>query len=158
MGITFINLLDGLKIYFNKKGLLCEYIDGNIPSKNDLIIAISGTLSSISDVVINKCKLIIINSECVNLSNNYKEKSKSYMSRYINYSNLIQIWDYSLKNINFLKKITSVPCYYVPITYLPSFENIYNNNTKNKYDILLFGCSAASKRRMLIKDKLKKKG
>ncbi len=156
----FNNLLDGLKIYFNKKKILCEYVNNKIPSENDLIIAISSTINTnlLKEMTINNCKLIVLNSECVNLSNNKTniQKSKDYMNRYINYSNLIQIWDYSLKNINFLKKITSVPCYYVPITYLPSFENIYNNNTKKEYDILLFGCT--SDRRASIRHNLIKKG
>jgi len=156
----FNNLLDGLNIYFNNKGLLCDYMNDKIPSNTDLIVAISATINTyvLKEITINNCKLIVLNSECVNLNNNAKniQKSKDYMNRYINYPNLIQIWDYSLKNINFLKKLTSIPCYYVPITYLPSFENIYNNNTRKEYDILLFGCT--SDRRGSIRHKLIEKG
>ena len=158
----FNNVLHGLKIYFNNSRLACDYINDKIPSKNDLLIAISATINgpSFRKKLINNCRLIVLNSECVNIKDSRSmkiQRSKKYMNRYINYSNLIQIWDYSLKNINFLKKITSVPCYYVPITYLQYFENIYNNKTKKEYDILLFGCTGKG-RRLLIKEKLIKKG
>ena len=156
----FNNVLHGLKIYFYNSRLACDYINDKIPSKNDLLIAISATINTfiLKKITINNCKLIVLNSECVNIKDNAIniQKSKDYMNRYINYSNLIQIWDYSLKNINFLKKITSIPCYYVPITYLGGFENIYNHKTIKEYDILLFGCS--SERRLLIKNNLIKKG
>ena len=154
----FNNFLEGLNILFKEKNIFCNYLNNNIPVKNDIIIAISATLIKINEFSQKyNCKLIIINSESIALQSNSNEieKSQKYLNNYINNPNLIEIWDYSLKNINKFKTITSIPCYNVPITYLPSFENIYNNKIKKIYDIFLFG--GMSQRRIKIINKLKKK-
>jgi len=80
------------------------------------------------------------------------------MSKYIDNPNIIEVWDYSKKNMNEYKKHIQIPCYYVPITYHPSFENIYNftPNTPKDIDLAFFGCVRAGRRQIMI-DLLKKK-
>lgn len=153
----FNNLLYGLSIFFKEKNILCDYLNNNVPVKNDIVIVISGVIPSEFSQKYN-CKLIIINSESIALKSTLKyfNRSQKCLNSYINNPNLVEIWDYSLKNVNQFKPITSIPCYYVPITYLPSFENIFNNKRDKIYDIFLFG--GMSQRRKKIIDELKKKG
>ena len=152
----FINLLNCLNNIFNKKQVKCDYSNNNIINNNDILIVISATAHSLPNKY-KKNKLIIINSESICLG----DKSLSYMNTYINNPNVIQIWDYSKKNCNKFKEITKIPCYYMPITYDPYFESIYdlNPNIEKTIDICLFGCGGDSNsRRHKILTPLKQKG
>ena len=58
----FNNFLKGLKILFKEKNILCDYLlySINTPVKNDIIIAISGTINIICYIYLFLMKIYII--------------------------------------------------------------------------------------------------
>ena len=135
----FINLINCLKDIFDKKNIECEILENSNKKlyTKDILIIISGIIHFIELSNYKDNKIIIINSESVNV-----KKNESYLNKYINNPNVIQIWDYSIKNINRLKELTNIPCYYVPITYDLYFEKIYDllPGITKEIDICLYGC------------------
>ena len=157
---TFINLLKTFLDIFTRNGIICKYLtDDDTPNENDILIAISGIINNNNNNInVYKCKIIIVNSESISNT----KKSNHYTKLYINNPNIniLEIWDYSKRNVNNLKKIISIPCYYVPITYDHCFEQIFdfNDNIKKDIDIAFYGeITGEDNRRLILLNKLKEK-
>ena len=150
--ITFNNFNNALFNIFKRNNIDCQYLSNNILTHKDILIAISAMYLSNDNIKKSNCKIIIINSEKVMINSN------SYIEKYINNPKVIEIWDYQKKNIKNFKTITSIPCYYVPITYDPFFETIYNfdNKIKKDIDIAFFGSTKRGRRRIIVSELEKK--
>ena len=100
------------------------------------------------------CKIILINSESIYV--------RGYIKDDITNENIVEIWDYTNKNIDILKQIKS-NIHYIPITYHSSFETNYNNILSKKQmsfikniDFLIYG--SINDRRQKIISELKTLG
>lgn len=150
----FNNIIKYLVFYLKSKNIDVELSSiYKIFNINDIVIGISGIVRTSSFHRFNKNKMIIYNSESLLLD-------KRHRNRYLDFwrgKNLIQIWDYSKKNLNELKNLfPDVPVYFVPLTYDHFFISplLTNNfNIDKPKDILIYG--SINKRREIIIDKLK---
>ena len=150
----FNNLLKCLFLIFKKKNINCNFTEGGQINDDDIIIIISGVIDYVKNNF-SKNKIIIINSESICLG----VKSLPYLNSYINNPNLLEVWDYSKKNINKFKQITDIKVHYFPLTYHSYFESMYNLdlNKKKDIDICLYGCQGPKdSRRSIILDKFRK--
>lgn len=89
------------------------------------------------------CKIIYINSESMYIRKNICEQVRDI--------NIMMVWDYQYKNINYLRGIASVPISYVPPLYHDfNEEHFIKENCDKKIDFLLYG-SKCSRREDMIK-------
>ena len=150
----FINIIKYLIIYFKSKHINVELSSSyKIYNINDIVIGISGIVRQSSFHRFNKNKMIIYNSESLLID-------KRHRNRYLDFwggKNLIQIWDYSKRNLIELGKLfPNIPKYFVPLTYDPFFITpilINNFNIDKPKDILFYG--SINERRRIIIDKLR---
>lgn len=150
----FVNLINYFIFYFKSYNIEIE-----LSSKcknyniNDIVFGISGITRQLTFHRFNKNKMIIYNSESLLI--NIKHRN-----RYLDFwkgKNLIQIWDYSRRNLSELTKLfPNIPNYFVPITYDSFFISpilIKNFNIDKPKDILFYG--SLNERRNNIFNKLK---
>lgn len=132
-----VELIDNLNINFNKEDIII--FDSYIYFKKYKNVKL----------IINKCKIIVINLEPIFL-NKWDELFKKLC-------NVQHIIDYSIKNKTKFNKFNK-KCTYMPMSYHPLFEQMYNsniNNVKKDIDVLFYG--GQTKRRKIILNKLKNK-
>ena len=143
-----------IETFYKNKKIECKIIKERVIfEKDDIVILFSGPsggYGSLPEICNNK--VIYINSESV--------ISRPHIINDCKNDNLIQVLDYSKKNINTLKDIVKNKINYLPFTYHPLFESFYNDNCKTnnlnkEIDICMFGCLGP--RREKIVDKLKQK-
>ena len=145
------NLLEAFLDLFRSVGLDCDYLGSNSVEEDDILLAISAVAYDLSGY---PCKIIVVNSESICLG----AKSDGYLNRYIHNPNVKEIWDYSEQNVEKFPSICSIPAYYVPITYHPTFERIFklNLDSPKDIDVCMYGCGGD--RRALVKTQLVRKG
>jgi hypothetical protein len=152
----FIDFINFLVIYFKSKNINVELSDSNKNYDKDYIVfGISGILRNSHFKRFFQHKMIIYNSESLLINETHRNRYMDWWGG----RDIIQLWDYSKQNIDFLKKKNiNVPLYYVPITYHASFESInkIDNSILKQYDICFFG--SINSRRDKIIQLLKKKG
>ena len=150
----FNNLLKAFLDLFRSLGLDCDYLGSNSAEEDDILLAISALACDLSGY---PCKIIVVNGESICLG----AKSDGYLNRYIHNANVKEIWDYSKQNVEKFPSICSIPAYYVPITYHPTFERIFklDLDSPKDIDVCMYGCEGGSAgRRALVKNQLVRKG
>jgi hypothetical protein len=94
-----------------------------------------------------KNKYIIYQLE-QNINNNISHHYKNYKNYYNVFKNALYIFDYSIVNMNVLKK-KNIECNYLPIPY--KYEKYLENNENKLFDILFIGSINERRRRILNK-------
>lgn len=153
----FIMISGCLVHIFKEKGIQCKITDdASQITSNDIVFLFSGPDHGyLGAPELHNKKIIYINSESI--------QSRPHVIEDCNNDNIVQVWDYSLKNITALRPILKNPnkIQFVPIVYHKYFEIAYNihknkKNVNKDIDFCLFG--GVGKRRRVILDELQQAG
>lgn len=147
---AFDDIVNGIEDYVKDKGIQCTIVN-SIMEDDDDIYVLFGLNNFTEHSYLPK------NYIAVQLEQSGVPNTNWFTSFYFKLLNgAIEVWDYSVRNVNNLKKHIKVPLVYVPLRYMKHLTCDERLVTKKDIDILFMG--AMNKRRQELLDKLSENG
>ena len=147
---AFDDIVNGIEDYVKDKGIQCTIVNSIIEDDDDIYVLFG--LNNFTEHSYLPKNYIAVQLEQSGVPN-----TNWFTSLYFKLLNgAIEVWDYSVRNVNNLKKHITVPLVYVPLRYMKHLTCDERLVTKKDIDILFMG--AMNKRRQELLDKLRDNG
>ena len=147
---AFDDIVNGIADYAIDNGIECTIVNGIMDDDDDIYVLFG--LNNFTEHSYLPKNYIAVQLEQSGVPN-----TNWFTPLYFKLLNgAIEVWDYSIRNVNNLKKHITVPLVYVPLLYMKHLTYEERLTTKKDIDILFMG--AMNKRREDLLNKLRENG